>query len=122
MSNIFNYKLPFDWNFCYHHAVDDNNNPRHSLKSIDDKWVTDQWEFQVFAFILAISEVNEFLIPRYFVYCGLRWEGMPTLLDLCRKLAWQLINNIYIGERKGGGEFFPYSIHRLMTAPRHARI
>ena len=65
--------------------------------------MTDWWEFQVFAFILSISEVNVFLIQFYFVYYWLRQEGIPTLLEFLRKLAWQLINNIYIGEREGGG-------------------
>ena len=60
----------------------------------------------VFAFILAISEVIEFLNLHYFSYCGLRWEGMPTLLEFFWKLAWKLINNIYIGKRERGLSFF----------------
>ena len=103
MVNKFKYKLPLDCHFRYRHAVDDHNNLRHSLPSIEDTWVIYLWECQVFAFILAISDVNIFLILRYFVYHGLRWEGMPTLMDFCRKLAWQLINNIYIREREGVG-------------------
>ena len=83
----FKYKLPFDWHFSYHHAVYYHNNLRHALPSIEDKWVTDWWDCRVFAFILAISEVNAFLILHYFVYCGLHWEGMPTLLEFCRKLV-----------------------------------
>ena len=90
-------KLPFDWNFCYRHAVYDNNNLRHVLPSIEYTWMTYCWECRLFAFILSISEVNAFLIPHYFVYCGLCQEGMTTLLDFCRKLAWQIINSIYIG-------------------------
>ena len=31
---------------------------------------------------------------RYFVYHGLRREGMPTILEFCRNLTWQLIKNI----------------------------
>ena len=76
----FKYKLPFDWNFRYHHAVDYHNKLRHALPPIEDIWVTYWWDCGVFAFILAISEVNAFLILHYFIYCGLRWEGMPTLL------------------------------------------
>ena len=98
----FKYKIPFDWNFRYHHVVGDQNNLRHSLPPIEDTWVTDWWECQVFSFILAISEVNALLILRYFVYCGLHWEGMPTLMEFCWNLASQLINNIYIREREGG--------------------
>ena len=65
--------------------------------------MTDWWECRVLGFILDISEVNAFLILCYFVYCGLRRKGMPTLLELCRKLAWKIINNIWIGETGGGG-------------------
>ena len=81
----------------------------------------DWWECWVFVFILEISEVNEFLILSYFVYCGLRQQGMLELLEFRRKFVWQIINNIYIGEREGGVEFSTESIHRLTTAPRHAR-
>ena len=83
----FKYKLPFDWHFCYRHTVDDHNNLRHSLPLIEDTWMTDQWECRVFAFILTISEVNAFLILRYFVYCGLRLEAIITLLEFHWKLA-----------------------------------
>ena len=75
----------------------------------------------MFDFILAISEVNAFLILRYFFYCGLRQEVMAALLEFCRNLVWQLINNIYIGKWEGGDELFPDSIHWLMTAPRHVK-
>ena len=71
----FKYKLPCDWHFRYRHVVDDPNNLRHSLPSIEDPWVTDLCECRVFAFIFPISEVNAFLIQHYFVYCGLLWGG-----------------------------------------------
>ena len=93
----FKYKLPFDWHFCSRHAVEDHNNLRNALPSIEDTWMTDRWECQLFAFIFSISEVNEFLILRYFVYYGLRWEVIPMLLDFHRKLALNIINNIHIG-------------------------
>ena len=60
-------------------------------------------ECQVFALILDISEVNAFLIIRYFVYRGLSWGGIPELLEFCKQLTWQIINNIHIGEREGRG-------------------
>ena len=37
----FKYKLPFDWHFRYHHSVDNHNNLRHALASIEDTWMTD---------------------------------------------------------------------------------
>ena len=39
MVKKFNYKLPFDWYFCYRYAVDDHNNLRHTLPSIEDTLV-----------------------------------------------------------------------------------
>ena len=54
--------------------------------------------------LFSISEVNKFLIIRYFVYCGLHQKGFPTLLEFFWKLAWQIINNIYIGELERGWE------------------
>ena len=61
------HKLPFDWHFCYCHAFDDHDNLSHALPPIEDKWVTDRWECRLFDLILAISEVNTFLILQYFV-------------------------------------------------------
>ena len=117
----FKYKLPFDWHFRYRHAVDNQNNLRHALISIEDKYMTDWWECQVFAFILAISEVNAFFILYYFVYCGLRWEGMPTLLDFFGSWHGNLLTIYRLDNGRGGGEFLSYFIHRLMTALRRAR-
>ena len=103
MVKKFKYKLPFDLNFRYRYAVYDHNNLKHALPLTEDTWMTYCWECRIFAFNLAISEVNEFLILHYVVYCGLCQEGMNTLVYLFRKLAWQPINNIYIGELGGGG-------------------
>jgi hypothetical protein len=91
----FVYALPFDWHFRYRHAVDDHNNLRHAVPSIEETWVTTRWECRVFAFILAVSEVNAYLIYRYFVH-PTRSDGPSTLLEFRRKLAWQLINNPYL--------------------------
>ena len=62
MAKKSKYKLPSDWNFRYHHAVDDHNNLKHAMPPIEDTWVTDRWNCRVFDFILAITEVNAFLI------------------------------------------------------------
>jgi hypothetical protein len=64
VQRTFQYKCPFDWHFWCRHAVDDHNNLRHALPSIEDSW----WETRVFSFILAITEVNAFLCLRYFTF------------------------------------------------------
>ena len=68
----FAYALPFDWHFRYRHAVDDHNNLRHALPSIEDTWRTIRWVLRVFSFVLAISEVNAFLIVNRKVLCSPR--------------------------------------------------
>jgi hypothetical protein len=40
VSHTFQYTCPFDWHFRYRHAVDDHNNLRHALPSIEDSWLT----------------------------------------------------------------------------------
>ena len=62
MLKKLNYKLPFHWHFFGRHVFDEHKNIRHTLPSIEDTWITDQWECRVFALFLAISEVNAFLI------------------------------------------------------------
>lgn len=59
------YKLPFDWHFYYHHAVDDHSNLGHSLPNIEDSWLTKYYKCLVIEFILAIIEVNTFLSIYY---------------------------------------------------------
>ena len=98
----FKYKLPFDWHFCYRLSIDYHNNLRHALPSIEDTRMTDRWECQVFAFILAISELNSFLILSYFFYCGLRRETMSALLEFCQSWRGNLLTMYTLGNRGGG--------------------
>ena len=78
-----------------------------------------QWELRVFAFVLGICEENAFLAIKY----ALGNDDMPTLLNFCRKLGWQLILNPDLAE----GQVEHYQIglegrHTLCCAPRHAHI
>ena len=123
ISTTFQYPRPFDWHFRYRHAVDDHNNLRHALPSVEDTWVTKRWECRVFSFILAITEINAFLALRYFVFGNDTIKGCPTLLVFRRRLAWQLINNPWIRQEQQVSDerVWPGAIHRLITAPDHAR-
>ena len=60
--------------------IDDHNNLHHAFLSIEDLWKMTQWENWVFAFILAVCEVNVYLFFRYFVYADGSIDGLPTLL------------------------------------------
>jgi hypothetical protein len=87
--------LPYDWPYKYRHAVDDHNNLRHSLLSVEGTIMTIRWEMRVFSFLLAVSEVNAFLTYRFFC----KPDSVPTLQEFCHKLAWQLIKNRWIMEQ-----------------------
>jgi hypothetical protein len=76
----FRYRCPFDWHFCYCHAVDNHNNLFHDLPLLEDSWITQQWEVQVFLFILAISKVNAFLALWHFTFAKGKIPGSPKLL------------------------------------------
>ena len=71
----FQFPLPYDWHYKYRHAVDDHNNLRHSLPSVEHTITTTRWEMRVFSFVLAVLEVNAFLA--YCFFC--RPDPVPTL-------------------------------------------
>ena len=71
----FQFSLPYDWHYKYRHAVDDHNKLRHSLPSIEHTITTTRWEIRVFLYVLAVSEVNAFLVYRFFC----RPDPVPTL-------------------------------------------
>ena len=109
------------------HAVDDHNNLRQSDLSLEDTWRTQRWENRVFAFILAISEINTFLAFRYFVSTD---ETKMTVLQFRRKLAKALIFNELVDEDGDCDDVSPLrkrrrqqargESHVLAPAPPHA--
>ena len=64
-KNEFKYLKPYSDHYKYRHMVDDHNNLRHSAPSFEDTWATHRWPNRVFAFLLAVTEVNIFLWLRY---------------------------------------------------------
>ena len=54
-TTSFQYTCPYDWHFRYRHAVDDHNNLRHALPSLEDTWRTIRWPTCVFTFLLAVT-------------------------------------------------------------------
>ena len=117
------YTKPFDWHFRYRHCVDDHNNLRHSLPSIEDTWVTQRWENRVFAFLLAISEVNLYLTLKHFCYTNNYSANFPKYIPFRRKFAWMLIDNEYLPEHERvdvDTTILPETEHKVETAPDHA--
>lgn len=92
----FHYPYPVHYHYKHPHLIDDHNNLHHAVPSIEESWSTKQWEVRVFAFILAVCEVNAFLALRYFTFANKNIPGAPTLLKFRFRLAWELINNQWI--------------------------
>jgi len=57
--------------------------------------MTTRWELRVFSFLLAVSEVNAFLMCCFFR----KPDKIPTLQEFRHKLAWQLIKNRWVVEQ-----------------------
>lgn len=119
----FTYAEPFYLHFKYRHAVDDHNNLRHATPSIEETWVTTRWALRVFQFVLAVTEVNIFLAMRFFVWGG---DEKITLLDLRRKLAWELILNselVVVDDKVRRSKRCRNLVvdHAMDQAPKHAK-
>ncbi len=75
----------------------------------------------MFCFLLAITEVNDFLVQRWFIWGR---DNALTYLDFCRALSWDLINNPMLSEEE---EKITYNLWRqkseneLVKAPPHAK-
>ena len=119
----FQYTKPYDWHFRYRHAVDDHNNLRHALPSLEDTWTTTRWEIRVFTFLLAITEVNVYLALKFFVYLGNLVETLPKYVAFRRKLAWEFINNphLAVDDIMVEDTSLVYERqHKILKAPNHA--
>ena len=115
--------------YAYRHAVDDHNHLRQADLSLEETWRTHRWENRVFAFILAITEVNAFLAFRYFVWKG--DDKGTTILAFRRMLSRALIfNECYMDDdkendsssankRRRPGRGYDQH-HVLLHAPPHA--
>ena len=123
----FKYPEPFANHYLYRHCVDDHNNLRHSVPSIEGTMVTHRWEFRVFSFLLAISEVNTYLAMKHFVW---KDKEFHTLHQFRRKLALSLIHNEHIVQYKDGSnsankrrrrDKTSATDHSLLSAPPHAK-
>ena len=92
-QSTFKYPELFHNHFQYRHAVDDHNNRRQSPISVERTWSTKWWPHRIFAFLLAITEINVF---KAWIEC-FGHEDAGTL-SLRKTLAEELINNPYLME------------------------
>ena len=119
----FAYTLPFDWHFRYRHEVDDHNNLRHAVPSLEETWLTLRWVIRVFTFILAVTEVNVYLVLKFFVFVGDKAGDLEKYLEFRRLLAWMFIDNPYmpLSEEPSDDPFLAGArCHDIGSAPAYA--
>ena len=117
----FPYTKPFDWHFRYRHAVDDDNNLRHALPSIEDTSVTTRWPVRAFTFLISITEINIYLAKRFFVWTK---EQRLTFVQFRRGFSKALIKNPLLSDSYGnvGADDVALDVScDVVTAPRFAR-
>lgn len=119
----FKYTEVFSNHFQFRHAVDDHNNLRQGEISLEQTWGTHRWPLRIFAFILAVVEVNCYLAFRYFVWT--KEAEKYDFIPFRKRLAKALIHNEYIvpttpngGIRRSRRQ--TENRHTLETAPSHA--
>jgi len=83
--------------------VDDHNKHRHQVPCIEGTWKTITWENCVFAFILAISEVNIWLAICYFV-----WGERDDKVEEMNKKDKLVFSQIELDEQLVMNPFLPY--------------
>ena len=85
-----NYTQVFNNHFAYRHVVDNHNNFRMIESCIEKIWWTMIWKKRVFSLIIAISEVNIWLVRSYF-------RGDNTkLLNVRTNIARELVYNPWL--------------------------
>ena len=117
----FKYIEPIANHYAARHKVDDHNHLRHGDEgiSIEQTWITSRWENRVFAFLMAIAEVNTFLIMHYFI-----WKNNNvnmTMLQFCKKLAESLIYNDHLTKEDEEMAEYGSTKHELKNVPPFAR-
>lgn len=68
MQAKFQCKKTFDWNFHYCHIADDYNNFCHASPGLEETWIKAPWIVCALAFLLAMTEVNLYLVMGFFVW------------------------------------------------------
>ena len=107
--------------YLYRHSVDDHNNRRHSPIGLEEVWGTKDWEHRVFAFILAVTEVNVKLAMEHFYH-----HDKMSQLDFRKQLAKALIYNDYMEadspKKKRKAATSDTQEHSLQQLPIHTKF
>lgn len=101
------------------HQVDNHNNRRHQPISLEEVWGTKHWPHRVFAFLLAVTEGNMFLMNK-----TLNAQAEDSILAFRRSFAAELLNNPYkqkeapLSATKGKRKRTVQEAHDKVSLPR----
>ena len=99
VTSKFRYSEVIHNHYKYRHLVDDHNAKRHAPISLEMTWATKTWTHRVFAFLLAITEVNTFLSERYFNGADYG-DGGASILAFRKLFSGDLIFNEHLSEKE----------------------
>ena len=91
---MFYYSEVIGNHYEYQDTVDAHNTKRHDCGTkqglgLEQTWMTTRWPCHVFAFILDMTEVNAYLLMKYFSgFQGTQWEFR-------KKLAFEMVHNLW---------------------------
>ena len=123
----FKYKEVIGNHYLYRGSVDEHNSKRHDGGggagiSLERSWKTMRWENRVFAFVLAVCEVNAFLARVHFR------KASEIQMDFKKKLCFELITHLD-DVKNSGTENTPQrrltrrtANHRLEKAPPYSKF
>jgi ribosomal protein L37AE/L43A len=102
--------------------VYDHNAIRHAPISFEESWATKTWSHRVFAFLIAVTEVNTQLIARHFY-----GKEDVSQISFRKELSKELIYNKYIVKETEEGvkrscKRSSIFDHELMTLPQYKKF
>ena len=101
----YKYTEIFDNYYKTRGAVDNHNAKRHAPISLETTWATKTWMHRVFAFLVAVTEVNCFQVANYFYN-----KNIDSMLEFRKALSKELINNKYLDGDEA--EMTPHELRR----------
>ena len=105
---VFRYTEVINNHYKFRHSVDDHNGLRHFPISFEESWATKFWPNRVFAFLLAITEVNVKLAAAHFY-----GETFASMIKFRQQFAKELLDNNYLETE---------TINRLHRSPRNEGV
>jgi hypothetical protein len=94
-KHTFKYPEVMANHYMYRHYVDDHNKLRHQPISLEEIWATKHWTKRVFAFLLAITEVNVMLAMKFFYK-----KAKTNMIEFRKEFAEMMIYNKYLLEER----------------------